>query len=85
MAEKDLPYGDGPLRGPMQNTQPVVPFSYPSNPYPPGTTSASTNYGRDTNTLDRGMPVGPNDGDPGAPTPGPEFGGTWLGEWSKGR
>jgi hypothetical protein len=68
------------------SNSPAVPFSEPENPYPAGTTSASTNLGRAVNTLDRSMPLGPADGDPGAPLPGaPTFGGTWLGEWSKGR
>lgn len=65
---------------------PAVPFAEPSSPYPAGTTSANTNYGIErpdfNNVQDRSMPVGPADGDPGAPTPGPNFGtGTWLGEW----
>jgi len=88
MTENDLPYGFEPVHGVMQNTQPKADatFAFPTNPYPAGTTSASTNFGRDTNTVDRSMPVSPADGNPAEPMPGsPEFMGTWLGEWSKGR
>jgi len=86
MAEKDLEHGFERIHGVMQNTQPTADavFSMPTNPMPAGTQAANTNYGRDTNTLDRSMPL--SMGGTNEQVVGPDFGeGTWLGEWGKGR
>lgn len=64
---------------------PAVPFSEPAHPVAGiSPTTANTNYGRDTNTLDRSMPVGYVPGGDGQPLSTEDMGmGTCLGEWGK--
>lgn len=57
---------------------PAVPFSEPDEPIP-GPTTANTNYGRATNTDDRGMPVEKFPGDENL-IPG-SFGGVCQNLW----